>query len=122
MTDKTPPFDNDEKPAADKSQNDRPPLEVVSLSEPANQEATPSAQSPLPDLDDLDNVGANDEALAIVLSQLEEEHRDLDAAILALSLNTPREQMTIARLKKKKLALKDKIQIIKDKMHPDIIA
>ena len=71
---------------------------------------------------DEDFDGANDEALAIRLSMLEEEHRDLDAAITALEQNAPYERLSIARLKKKKLVLKDKIQELKDAMLPDIIA
>ncbi len=71
---------------------------------------------------DEDFRGANDEAIAIRLSLLEEEHRDLDAAIRALENNTPYERLTIARLKKKKLHLKDRIQALKDQMLPDIIA
>ncbi len=71
---------------------------------------------------DEDFDGANDEALAIRLSILEEEHRDLDAAIQALEQNAPYERLSIARLKKKKLALKDNIQEMKDAMLPDIIA
>lgn len=71
---------------------------------------------------DRDFNGANDEAMAIKLATLEEEHRDLDAAILALEINSPYERLTIARLKKKKLRLKDQIKEIKDSMLPDIIA
>ena len=71
---------------------------------------------------DEDFSGANDEALAIRLSMLEEEHRDLDSAIRALEQNAPYERLSIARLKKKKLLLKDKIQELKDAMLPDIIA
>jgi len=71
---------------------------------------------------DEDFDGANDEALAIRISSLEEEHRDLDAAIRALEINAPYERLAIARLKKKKLHLKDKIQTLKDAMLPDIIA
>ena len=71
---------------------------------------------------DEDFDGANDEALAIRLAMLEQEHRDLDAAITSLEMNSPYERLTIARLKKKKLALKDRIQEIKDTMLPDIIA
>jgi len=69
-----------------------------------------------------DFSGANDEALAIRVSLLEEEHRDLDAAIRALEGNLPYERLSIARLKKKKLRLKDRIQDLKDAMRPDIIA
>ena len=71
---------------------------------------------------DGDFDGANDEALAIRLATLEQEHRDLDAAITSLELNSPYERLTIARLKKKKLMLKDTIKEIKDQMLPDIIA
>ena len=71
---------------------------------------------------DQDFDGANDEAMAIKLATLEEEHRDLDAAIKALEQNSPYERLTIARLKKKKLQLKDAIQKAKDAMLPDIIA
>jgi len=71
---------------------------------------------------DKDFDGANDEAMSIRLAMVEQEHRDLDAAITALELNSPYERLTIARLKKKKLALKDMIQEIKDTMLPDIIA
>lgn len=71
---------------------------------------------------DNDFDGANDEALAIRLATLEQEHRDLDAAITSLEMNSPYERLTIARLKKKKLALKDLIQEVKDSMLPDIIA
>ncbi|MEM9014627.1 MAG: DUF465 domain-containing protein [Pseudomonadota bacterium] len=69
-----------------------------------------------------DFTGANDEALAIKLSRLEEEHRDLDNAISALERDAPYERLSIARLKKKKLAIKDRIQAAKDAMLPDIIA
>lgn len=71
---------------------------------------------------DGDFDGANDEAMAIRLATLEQEHRDLDAAITSLELNSPYERLTIARLKKKKLMLKDAIKEIKDLMLPDIIA
>ncbi|WP_375202631.1 YdcH family protein [Hyphococcus sp.] len=71
---------------------------------------------------DRDFDGANDEALTIRLAMVEQEHRDLDAAITSLEMNSPYERLTIARLKKKKLALKDLIQEIKDAMLPDIIA
>ena len=71
---------------------------------------------------DEDYDGANDEALAIRLSHLEEEHRDLDNAIHSLEERAPYDRLAIARLKKRKLQLKDKIQELKDAMLPDIIA
>ncbi len=71
---------------------------------------------------DEDYEGANDEGMAIRLSILEEEHRDLDAAIHALEDNSSYDRLSIARLKKRKLQLKDTIKELKDAMLPDIIA
>lgn len=50
------------------------------------------------------------------------EHRDLDAAIDALTAGGVRDQLQIARLKKRKLLLKDQISMIEDYLIPDIIA
>lgn len=50
------------------------------------------------------------------------EHRDLDAAIDALMATGAGDQMQIARLKKRKLRLKDQISQIEDYLIPDIIA
>ena len=56
------------------------------------------------------------------LEMLRIEHRDLDAAIDALSTAGPTDQLQIARLKKRKLRLKDQIAIFEDYLIPDIIA
>ncbi len=56
------------------------------------------------------------------LEMLRIEHRDLDAAIDALTLAGANDQLQIARLKKRKLKLKDQISIIEDYLIPDIIA
>jgi hypothetical protein len=56
------------------------------------------------------------------LTGLRIEHRDLDAAISALSAAAEGDQLQIARLKKRKLRLKDQIAIIEDYLTPDIIA
>ena len=56
------------------------------------------------------------------LAGLRIEHRDLDAAISALTATDNRDQLQIARLKKRKLKLKDQIAIIEDYLTPDIIA
>ena len=69
-----------------------------------------------------DFEGANDEALVIKLHHLQQEHADLDAAIRALEAQPHHDRLSVARLKKKKLFLKDKMQAIKDQMTPDIIA
>lgn len=56
------------------------------------------------------------------LAVLKVEHRDLDAAIDALTLAGAQDQLQIARLKKRKLALKDQIAMLEDYLVPDIIA
>lgn len=56
------------------------------------------------------------------LSLLRTEHRDLDAAIDALIAAGSTDQLQVARLKKRKLLLKDEIQILEDRLIPDIIA
>ncbi|MGD9800578.1 MAG: YdcH family protein [Parvularculaceae bacterium] len=56
------------------------------------------------------------------LALLLQEHSDLDAAILALATAPSHDSIALARLKKKKLQLKDMIQKLRDQMTPDIIA
>ncbi|WP_188819853.1 YdcH family protein [Novosphingobium indicum] len=56
------------------------------------------------------------------LEVLRIEHRDLDAAIDALMAAGAGDQMQVARLKKRKLKLKDQIIQIEDYLIPDIIA
>ncbi|MBJ7389526.1 MAG: DUF465 domain-containing protein, partial [Sphingomonadaceae bacterium] len=56
------------------------------------------------------------------LEQLKVEHRDLDDSIRALSAQALIDQLQIARLKKKKLVLKDHIRRLEDQLVPDIIA
>lgn len=56
------------------------------------------------------------------LLQLKIEHRDLDAAIAALTEANPQDQLQVARLKKRKLRLRNQISMIEDYLTPDIIA
>jgi hypothetical protein len=56
------------------------------------------------------------------LEMLRIEHRDLDAAIDALTLAGSTDQLQLGRLKKRKLRLKDQIILIEDYLIPDIIA
>lgn len=56
------------------------------------------------------------------LAQLLQEHRDLDAAILALQEAPGSDIIQIQRLKKRKLQLRDKISFVEDQLTPDIIA
>lgn len=56
------------------------------------------------------------------LDNLRAEHRDLDSAIAALAESGRPDQLQLARLKKRKLRLRDEIAVIEDDMIPDIIA
>ncbi len=56
------------------------------------------------------------------LERLREEHRDLDAAIAALQAVGTVDQLQVQRLKKRKLLLRDRIQVVEDQLTPDIIA
>jgi hypothetical protein len=56
------------------------------------------------------------------LAVLRTEHRDLDSAIEALRALAGRDQLQLARLKKRKLRLKDEIAQLEDMAVPDIIA
>ncbi len=62
------------------------------------------------------------EGLRARLSMLKLEHNDLDAAVGALEALAGPDQIQIARLKKKKLSLRDEISRIEDQLLPDIIA
>lgn len=64
----------------------------------------------------------NEEEMRKRLAALRIEHRDLDAAIDALVAAGSQDQLQIARLKKRKLRLKDQISIFEDYLLPDIIA
>jgi hypothetical protein len=56
------------------------------------------------------------------LHNLLTEHRDLDSAIDALVFSGSMDQVQVARLKKRKLRLKDEIAMVQDQLVPDIIA
>lgn len=56
------------------------------------------------------------------LNLLRIEHRDLDAAIVALAEGGVPDQLQMMRLKKRKLALRDEISRLEDELIPDIIA
>jgi len=61
-------------------------------------------------------------ALEAELERLKQEHRDLDAAIEALGAVGASDQLQIQRLKKRKLALRDRLSFVEDQLTPDIIA
>jgi hypothetical protein len=56
------------------------------------------------------------------LARLQQEHRDLDAAIAALADSPGSDIIQVQRLKKRKLVLRDRIRQIEDQLTPDIIA
>ncbi|MCF8478112.1 MAG: DUF465 domain-containing protein [Pseudolabrys sp.] len=64
----------------------------------------------------------DDSALREQLARLQQEHRDLDAAIAALATSPGSDLIQVQRLKKRKLVLRDKILQIEDRLTPDIIA
>jgi len=64
----------------------------------------------------------NKDVLLVELEVFRREHGDLDEAIAALEASGRTDQLRLRRLKKQKLALKDKIARIEDKLTPDIIA
>jgi hypothetical protein len=56
------------------------------------------------------------------LARLRAEHRELDGQIIAETASPVCDQLQLKRLKKRKLALKDRITAIEDQLLPDIIA
>jgi hypothetical protein len=64
----------------------------------------------------------NDDDPREVLQLLKAEHRRLDEEIELLRSSGNCDQLELARMKKKKLALKDEIQVLSDRIIPDIIA
>ena len=63
-----------------------------------------------------------DDAIREQLDAMKAEHRRLDEQISALSADPLSDQLEIARLKRRKLLLKDQIQLFINQHTPDIIA
>ena len=91
----------------------KPRLTVVS-SKPDTESATAVI--------DNHDAAVNDEGVMIRVGDLEQEHRDLDQAIATMEERMPYDRLTLQRMKKRKLALKDKIAKLKGEVTPDIIA
>tara|TARA_R110000787_G_scaffold264702_2_gene370606 strand:+ start:55 stop:252 length:198 start_codon:yes stop_codon:yes gene_type:complete len=64
----------------------------------------------------------NPEDIMRRIELLRQEHRDLDSAISALAESGSTDQLQLARLKKRKLLLRDEIAELEDSLIPDIIA
>ncbi|QDP18722.1 YdcH family protein [Sphingomonas xanthus] len=64
----------------------------------------------------------NDDDPRELLQLLKQEHRRLDEEIELLSSSGNCDQLELARMKKRKLVLKDEIQQLADRLIPDIIA
>jgi hypothetical protein len=62
------------------------------------------------------------EAIRVRLGTLKTEHRDLDDAIARMVVSPGGDQLSLQRLKKRKLALKDDIAQLENMLIPDIIA
>ena len=67
-------------------------------------------------------MGISDEEISRRLTALRVEHRDLDDSITALIASPHLDQLQLARLKRRKLRLKDEIAQLEDQLIPDIIA
>ncbi|TFL18932.1 YdcH family protein [Jannaschia formosa] len=64
----------------------------------------------------------HEDVLRAELAVLRQGHRDLDAAIRAYEESLAPDMLAVRRLKRQKLALKDRIARIEDELTPDIIA
>ncbi len=68
-------------------------------------------------------LSEDDRALLLAeFERLSQEHRDLDSAIEALLHLGAGDRLQIQRLKKRKLALRDRLAFLEDQLTPDIIA
>ena len=68
------------------------------------------------------NIMSDQELLKIQLDELKREHRSLDEEIQQAQPEVGSEPLTLKRLKKRKLLLRDRISRIEDQLYPDIIA
>ncbi len=66
--------------------------------------------------------GANDDAILARIAELRQLHKDLDDAVVALELRPQPDQLQLARLKRQKLILRDRVAALEDQLTPDIIA
>lgn len=67
-------------------------------------------------------IMSREEAVRVKLEALLAEHRRLDQEVDALSARGLTSSLELQRLKKRRLALKDQIAALRDRITPDIIA
>lgn len=92
-----------------------------SFAEAAIESNLTNVAEPLAEMTNVPEQMDPDEVLRIKLEALKREHHDLDVAIEALQ-DRGTDPLSVKRLKKQKLMLKDKIAAIEDRLTPDIIA
>lgn len=64
-----------------------------------------------------------DEAILLEMERLREEHRSIDAIILGLmDAQGGFDQVTLQRMKKRKLWIKDRVAQLESLLHPDDVA
>ena len=71
------------------------------------------------------NAPLNEDEISNLQTQLHElnvEHRDLDQVIAHLTESPPPDDLLVRRLKKRKLALKDRFFLLEEMLEPDIPA
>ena len=92
---------------------------------PINSSGYPNATSHAARSRTMSNQPLTEEEILGIRAQLRElqvEHRDLDQIISHLITNPPPDDLLIRRIKKRKLALKDRIQLLEEMLVPDIPA
>ena len=67
-------------------------------------------------------IGIENRDIILRLTLVRSEHGDLDAAIAALIEQGVPDQLQLARLKKRKLRLKDEMMMLESQLVPNILA
>jgi hypothetical protein len=93
------------------------PLQRALVKNRRKNSRKPEISPAMPKLDVIQEVQLRNQ-----LQNLIQQHRDLDTAIHSLEQTGTGDQLQLRRLKKMKLDIKDKIQIIENMLIPDIIA
>ena len=87
-----------------------------------NDDDPPASTGPYAGPDSGPDSGADIETARRRLAKLRQEHEDLDASVQAREAVGHPDQIRIARLKKRKLGLRDEMARLEDALIPDITA